>query len=176
MGKLVRPSTDGDMEEVRRIYAHEVFYGLSTFEEFAPDLAEMMKRRQGVLALGMPHLVAEMDGRVIGYAYASRHRPRPAYNHTIENSVYVARDMRGTGIGKMLLAALIEECERGAWRQIVAVIGDSDNAGSIGLHRSFGFRQVGILRSVGFKLGRWVDTVIMQRPLGEGDTSLPGNE
>ncbi|MCR9059683.1 MAG: GNAT family N-acetyltransferase [Rhodobacteraceae bacterium] len=176
MGKLVRPSTDGDMEEVRRIYAHEVFYGLSTFEEFAPDLPEMMKRRQGVLALGMPHLVAELDGKILGFAYASRHRPRPAYNQTIENSVYVAKDMRGTGIGKMLLTALIEECEHGPWRQVVAVIGDSGNAGSIGLHRSLGFRQVGILQSVGFKFGRWVDTVIMQRPLNDGDEALLGRE
>ncbi len=172
--KLVRPSTDGDMEEVRRIYAHEVFYGLSTFEEQPPDIREMTKRRQGVLALGMPHLVAEIDGEILGFAYASRHRPRPAYNHTIENSVYVAEDMRGTGTGKMLLSALIEECERGPWRQMVAVIGDSENAGSIGLHKSLGFRQVGILQSVGFKLGRWVDTVIMQRALNEGDETLPG--
>ena len=171
--KIVRASTDGDLEAIRRIYAHEVFHGLSTFEEYAPDLQEMSKRRQGVLALGLPHLVAELDGEILGFAYASRHRPRPAYNHTIENSVYVAENKREVGAGKMLLEALIAECERGRWRQMVAVIGDSGNAGSIALHTSLGFRQVGILQSVGFKLGRWVDTVIMQRPLNDGDDTLP---
>ena len=103
--KIVRASTDGDLEAVRRIYAHEVFHGLSTFEEYAPDLQEMSKRRQGVLALGLPHLVAELDGEILGFAYASRHRPRPAYNHTIENSVYVAENKREAGAGKMLLEA-----------------------------------------------------------------------
>ncbi len=165
MGKLVRASTDADMDAVQRIYAHEVFFGLSTFEEHPPCAQELSKRRQDVLALGMPHLVAEMDGDVLGFAYANRHRPRPAYNRTVENSIYVAENMRGTGIGKMLLSALIDECARGPWQQMVAVIGDSGNAGSIGLHTSLGFQRVGILQSVGFKLGRWVDTVIMQRSL-----------
>ena len=174
MGRMVRASTEGDMEEVRQIYAHEVSYGLSTFEEEPPDLREMSRRRQEVLALGMPHLVAELDGEILGFAYASRHRPRPAYNHTIENSVYVAKALRGSGTGTLLLSALIEECERGPWRQMVAVIGDSGNSGSIGLHKSLGFREVGILESVGFKLGRWVDTVIMQRSLNEGGETLPG--
>lgn len=176
MGKVIRPSVEGDMEQVRRIYAHEVLYGLSTFEEVPPDLAEMIRRREGVLALGLPHLVAERDGSILGFAYASQHRPRPAYFHTIENSVYVAKDGRGTGTGKLLLCGLLEACERGPWRQVVAVIGDSGNAGSIGLHKSVGFRQVGVLQSVGFKLGRWVDTVIMQRSLGESDRTLPGRE
>ena len=174
MRKTVRASRESDLEDIRRIYAHEVLCGLATFECSAPDLEEVAKRRQGVLALGLPHLVAELEGEIVGFAYASRHRPRPAYNHTVENSVYVAEGLRGTGTGKMLLSALIAECERGPWRQMVAVIGDSGNAGSIGLHTSLGFRQVGILQSVGFKLGRWVDTVIMQRTLKEGDAPLAG--
>lgn len=175
-GKIVRASTEADMENVLRIYAHEVKHGLSTFEEQPPDLEEMCRRRDDVLALGLPHLVAELDGAIVGYAYAGRYRPRPAYGYTIENSVYVAEGMRGTGTGKMLLSALIEECERGPWRQMIAVIGDAGNAGSIGLHQSLGFRQVGTLRSVGFKLGRWVDTVIMQRSLNDGDDTLPGSK
>ncbi|WP_305985163.1 GNAT family N-acetyltransferase [Roseibium sp. MMSF_3544] len=133
----------------------------------------MSRRRQSVLDLGLPHLVAERDGKIVGFAYASHHRPRPAYSFTVENSVYVAEDARGTGFGKMLMSALIHECERGPWRQVVAVIGDSQNAKSIALHRSLGFRQVGILQSVGFKLGRWVDTVIMQRALNDGGRTIP---
>lgn len=173
MRKLVRASTEADMEDVRRIYAHEVLNGRATFEQTPPDVHEMSKRRQNVLALGLPHLVSEWDSKIVGFAYASQHRPRPAYSFTVENSVYVAEDARGNGFGKMLMSALIDECERGPWRQVVAVIGDSQNAKSIALHRSLGFRQVGILQSVGFKLGRWVDTVIMQRALNEGGRTIP---
>lgn len=173
MIKLVRASAEADMEDVRRIYAHEVLHGRASFERTPPDLQEMSTRRQNVLALGLPHLVAERDGKIVGFAYASHHRPRPAYSFTVENSVYVAEGARGKGFGKMLMSSLIDECERGPWRQVVAVIGDSQNVKSIALHRSLGFRQVGILHSVGFKLGRWVDTVIMQRALNEGGRTIP---
>lgn len=169
----VRPSREEDMEAVRHIYAHEVLHGRATFEQQPPDAEEMSSRRKDVLALGLPHLVAEREHQVLGFAYANRHRPRAAYGYTIENSIYVAEGARGRGIGKLLLSSLIAECERGPWRQVVAVIGDSENAGSIGLHRSLGFREVGVLQSVGFKFGRWVDTVIMQRPLNEGGKVRP---
>lgn len=173
MSKLVRASTEADIEDVRRIYAYEVLNGRASFEQTPPDVHEMSRRRQNVLALGLPHLVAEWDGEIVGFAYASHHRPRPAYCFTVENSVYVAKDARGAGFGKLLMSSLIEECERGPWRQVVAVIGDSQNAKSIALHRSLGFRNVGTLQSVGFKLGRWVDTVIMQRALNEGSRTIP---
>ncbi len=173
MVKLVRASVEADMEDVRCIYAHEVLNGRASFEQTPPDLQEMSKRRKEVLALGLPYLVAEKDGAILGFAYANHHRPRPAYSYTVENSVYVAEHARGAGIGKMLLSSLIDECERGPWRQVVAVIGDSRNTGSIGLHMSLGFREVGTLKSVGFKLGQWVDTVIMQRSLNEGGRTVP---
>ncbi|MEM9268397.1 MAG: N-acetyltransferase family protein, partial [Pseudomonadota bacterium] len=129
---------------------------------------EILKRRQHVLELGLPHLVAQKGGKITGFAYASHHRPRPAYNLTVENSVYVAQGTRGTGVGKLLMSSLIHECEQGPWREVVAVIGDPQNAASIGLYTSLGFRHVGTLKSVGLKLGKWVDTVIMQRSLKEG--------
>lgn len=169
----VRNSTEADLDVIQKIYSHEVLFGLATFEEEPPSAKELGKRRKAVLNLGLPYLVAELDGQVVGYAYANNYRPRPAYRHSIENSVYVAKDMHGRGVGKSLLSVLIERCEAGTWRQMVAVIGDSGNAGSIGLHNRLGFRHVGVLNSVGFKLGRWVDTVIMQRALNEGDGALP---
>ena len=170
----IRDATEADLPAVQSIYAHHVLHGLASFEETPPGVAEMAARRAAVLAQGLPYLAAETDGRVVGYAYAGAYRPRPAYRYAIEDSIYVADGMAGRGIGRALLAALIERCEAGPWRQMIAVIGDSGNAASIALHEALGFRQAGLFRSVGFKFGRWVDSVLMQRPLGPGDASLPG--
>jgi len=161
----VRDSRDDDMAQVETIYAHHVLCGAASFEEEPPTLAEMARRRADVLGRGLPYLVAELEGRVVGYSYATPYRTRPAYRFTIENSVYVENELGGTGIGRALLAALIARCEAGEWRQMVAVIGDSHNAPSIGLHARLGFRPIGTLRAVGFKFGRWVDSVLMQREL-----------
>jgi phosphinothricin acetyltransferase len=170
-GARIRDATDTDMAEVQAIYAFHVLHGLASFEETPPDVTEMRARRSAVLALGLPYLVAQADGAILGYAYASQYRARPAYRHTIEDSVYVREGGRGTGTA--LLGALIARCERGPWRQMLAIIGDSGNAASIALHAHQGFRMVGTTYSVGFKLGRWVDTVHMQRALGAGDSELP---
>jgi len=170
---LVRDAQEDDMTSIAAIYAHHVLHGLASFEETPPGLDEMLARRQQVRDRGLPYLAAEQGGLILGYSYASSYRPRPAYRHTIEDSVYVAPGHAGQGIGSALLGALIARCEAGPWRQMLAVIGDSGNAGSIGLHRRFGFEPVGTLRSAGFKLGRWVDTVLMQRSLGAGDRTLP---
>lgn len=171
---FVRDAREADMAAVQEIYAHHVLHGLASFEEAPPSAAEMIGRRQAVLELGLPYLVAEMDGRVVGYSYASSYRPRPAYRHTIEDSVYVRDGLAGHGVGRALLGMLIRRCERGPWRQMLAVIGDSANAGSIALHRSLGFAMVGPLRAVGFKHGQWVDTILMQRALAAGSSTLPG--
>ena len=169
----VRDAREGDMRFVQEIYGHHVRHGLASFEEDAPSVSEMIRRREAVLTLGLPYLVAELDGRIVGYSYASLYRPRPAYRHTIEDSVYIRDGFAGNGIGRELLAELIKRCESGPWRQMLAVIGDSANAGSIGLHGSQGFRQIGKLDAVGFKFGRWVDSILMQRPLGKGGLALP---
>ena len=171
---LVRDAQEADMAAIQAIYSHHVLTGLASFEETPPSVAELLARRQAVLGHGLPYLAAELNGRVVGYSYASSYRPRPAYRHTIEDSVYVAEGQAGRGIGGALLSGLIGRCEAGPWRQMLAVIGDSGNASSIGLHRRFGFEPVGTLRSAGFKFGRWVDTVLMQRSLGPGDRTLPG--
>ena len=171
---LVRDAADADMTSVQAIYGHHVEHGLASFEEVAPSLDEMIVRRDAVLGLELPYLVAAIDGRVLGYAYATRYRVRPAYRYTIEDSVYVADDGVGRGIGSALLGGLITRCERGPWRQMIAVIGDSGNAASIALHRRHGFREVGTFTAAGWKLGRWVDSVLMQRALGTGDTVPPG--
>jgi L-amino acid N-acyltransferase YncA len=170
---LIRDAREEDLGAIARIYAHHVNHGLASFEELPPTIEELRTRRAAVLDSGLPYLAAELHGEVAGYAYASTYRPRPAYRYTIEDSVYVEEGLRGRGLGRALLAALIERCERGPWRQMLAVIGDSANAGSIALHRRLGFRYVGNLESVGFKLGRWVDTVLMQRALGAGDRCRP---
>jgi L-amino acid N-acyltransferase YncA len=170
---LVRDARDTDMDAVTKIYAAHVLHGLASFEEVPPSLDEMKSRRAAVLQLDLPYLVAELDGRVVGYSYATFYRTRPAYRYTVEDSVYVEDGLHGRGIGTALLAELIARCECGPWRQMLAVIGDSGNAGSIALHRRLGFAPAGNLVSVGFKLGRWVDSVFMQRALGAGDSTKP---
>ncbi len=163
---VVRPATEPDIAEITRIYGHYVLHSCATFEMEAPGRDEMARRRSAILELGLPYLAAEDDGRVVGYAYANAYRSRAAYRFTVEDSIYIDPASVGRGCGQALLGALIEQCEQGPWRQMVAVIGDSSNAASVGLHQRLGFRQVGTLSSVGFKLGRWVDTVLMQRALG----------
>ena len=170
---LVRDAHDADMSAATSIYARHVLTGLASFEEVPPSLDEMRSRRVSVLQLGLPYLVAESEGRVVGYSYATFYRTRPAYRYTVEDSVYVEDGMNGRGLGTALLAELIARCERGPWRQMLAVIGDSGNTGSIALHRRMGFAPAGHLCSVGFKLGRWVDSVFMQRALGAGDSTNP---
>src|SRR5215470_1959259 len=169
----IRPSEEADVPALTEIYHHHVLHGAASFEIEPPDEAEMARRRRAVLDGGYPYLVAEQDGRVVGYAYASAYRPRPAYRNTVENSVYVEPGREGQGIGRALLAALLDACEQRGFRQVVAVIGDSGHEASIGLHRALGFRIVGTLRSAGFKFGRWIDIVLMQRALGPGDDTPP---
>jgi phosphinothricin acetyltransferase len=163
----IRPATSGDMPAVQAIYAHHVLNGFGTFEEVAPSLEEMQTRREAVEALGLPYLVAENDGKVVGFAYAGLFRARSAYRYSCEDSVYVAPGREGRGIGKALLGAVIEAARAAGYRQLIAVIGDSHNGGSIGLHRALGFKDQGRLENVGFKRGRWLDVVMMQRLLAD---------
>jgi phosphinothricin acetyltransferase len=169
----IRASSPEDMPAITAIYAHHVLHGLASFELLPPDVNEMTGRRADVLARGLPHLVAEVGGQIAGYAYAALYRERPAYRYVLEDSVYIHPGYIGRGIGRGLLDALIEACTGAGYRQLIAVIGDSGNAASIGLHAACGFVRTGLLPSVGFKFGRWVDTVFMQKTLGEGDRSLP---
>jgi len=170
---LVRASTGGDLDSVATIYAHHVLHGSGTFEEEPPDLAELGRRRAEILGRGLPFLVAQHGGRVVGYAYAAPYRLRSAYRYTLEDSVYVAAECGRSGIGRALLSDLIARCDALGYRQMIAVIGDSSNAASIGLHGAMGFHPAGTLKSAGYKLGRWVDSVLMQRPLGPGDAVTP---
>ena len=170
---IIRPSVDADAEALAAIYGHYVLHGLGTFEEIPPSAAEMLRRRTVVLAHDLPYVVAERDGKVVGYAYASVHRPRSGYRFTVEDSVYVAPDAVGQGLGKAMLSPVIEACEIKGMRQVVAVIGDSGNAASVALHASLGFQHSGVCKAVGFKHGRWVDTVWMQKYLNGGDTTAP---
>lgn len=170
----VRDARPDDLGTVREIYAHHVLHGLGSFEEQPPDLAELTRRHQAVVDAGLPYLVAELDGRVVGYAYAGPFRPRPAYRHTVENSVYVAPGMDGRGIGRALLAELVARCTALGKRQMVAVIGGGyDNAGSARVHAALGFKEAALLKAVGWKLGRWLDVLMMQRPLGDGAGKPP---
>jgi phosphinothricin acetyltransferase len=171
---IVRAASETDAPGVAAIYGHHVVTGFGTFEEVPPSDAEIATRIASVGALGLPYLVAEEAGRVLGFAYAAPFRPRSAYRYTAEDSVYVHPDHLGQGIGRALVAEIIRRCEAMGLRQLTAVIGDSANAGSIGLHRSLGFVETGIGRALGFKHGRWVDIVWMQRPLNGGDATLPG--
>ncbi len=170
----VRSFAPGDVEAVTAIYGHAVRYGTATWE-LDPPSADEMARRFGALAeAGYPALVAARAGVVVGYAYAGSYRPRAAYRWTVEDSVYVSPEAQGQGVGRALLRALVEECTVRGFRQMVAVIGDRDNAGSVALHAALGFGLVGVAAGVGFKHGRWLDQVLMQRALGEGTGTAPG--
>ncbi|VVD62512.1 GNAT family N-acetyltransferase [Pandoraea terrigena] len=169
----VRPVRDDDLPAIAAIYAHHVRTGTASFEEVPPDETEMRARCTKVLDARLPYLIAERDGKVLGYAYATHYRPRSAYRFTLEDSVYIAPDATGQGAGRALLIALIARCEGGPWRQLIANVGDSGNVASLALHKACGFTQTGVLTSVGFKFGRWIDTVLMQRPLNAGDATLP---
>ena len=171
---ILRDVTDADMAAIQAIYAHHVKTGGGSFEYDPPDVAEMTRRRDTVTGGGYPYIVAaDPDGRILGYAYAGAYRPRRAYRFTVEDSVYVSHDAMGRGVGALLLDDLIHRCTHLGFRQMIAVIGDSANHGSVKLHRKMGFRQVGTFENIGFKFGRWLDSVIMQRPLGPGGDSLP---
>jgi len=170
---LIRDARDTDLPAIRDIYTPHVLHGLATFEEEPPDLAAWTERRAAVLAMGLPFLVLERQGRVLGYAYANTYRARPAYRWTLEDSIYLAPDQGGQGLGTALLGELLARCSAGPWRQMVAVIGHSGNLGSIAVHRRLGFQDCGTMRAVGFNLGQWVDTVMMQRELGLGASCLP---
>jgi phosphinothricin acetyltransferase len=170
---ILRAATDADAGALAAIYGHHVLHGFGTFEEVPPSASEMDQRRRAIAAHGLPYLVAEAEDRVLGYAYAAPFRPRAAYRYTIEDSVYVAPDATGQGVGRAVLSAVLEACEAMGLRQAVAVIGDSQNAASIGLHRALGFQPAGVGRSVGFKHGRWVDIVWMQKDLNGGAAALP---
>jgi phosphinothricin acetyltransferase len=166
---MIRPADPADLQAVQQIYALEVLEGTASFETAPPDAEEIGRRHRSVLEAGLPYVVADLDGRIGGFAYAAPYRARPAYHLTVENSVYVARDSRGRGVGSTLLETVIERSAAAGKRQMVAIIGDSANLGSIRLHEKAGFRLVGNLEGVGFKFGRFVDTVIMQRSLaGDG--------
>ena len=170
----IRPADVADLAEIQAIYAHHVLHGAGTFDEVPPSLEEFEARFAAARGRGWSWLVAADATGVLGYAYYGVYRERTAYRFTAENSIYVRDDVRGQGVGKALVARLLDEAERAGFRQMIAVIGDSENVGSIGVHTSLGFRQVGLLRSVGFKFGRWMDSVLMQRSLGRGDAGLPG--
>jgi phosphinothricin acetyltransferase len=170
---LIRPATLNDIPAITRIYAHAVQHGTASFELEPPSEAEMRRRMETLLAGRFPYLVAEIDGTVAGYAYAGPYRARPAYRFTVENSIYVAPQMQRHGIGRLLLKALIEACTARGFRLMIAVIGDSAQAASIGVHRDAGFQDAGVFRNVGYKFGRWLDTVHMQLPLGDGASTPP---
>ncbi len=169
MDAVVRPALAADLDAVTAIYREHVLHGSASFEITPPDVAEISRRHGAIVAEGLPYLVAELEGGIAGYAYAGPYRPRPAYRFTVEDSVYLGPGMQGRGIGRALLAALIEACRRAGRRQMIAVIGDSANVASIGLHTALGFRHVGTLTDVGFKHDRWLDSVIMQRSLAQPD-------
>ncbi len=169
----MRPARPADLAAIQSIYAHHVLHGLASFEEEAPSVEEIERRYRDVTARGLPYLVAELGDVIAGYGYCGPYRARSAYRFALEDSVYVRHDMTGRGVGRHLLEELIRRCEDLGYRQIIAVIGDSNNAASIGVHAACGFLRVGTLRSVGFKFGRWVDSVLMQRALGAGAAAMP---
>ena len=171
----LRPAAEGDLAAIQRIYAHHVLTGSASFEETPPDLAETMRRWRAIAEVGLPYLVAEQAGEILGYAYAGPYRPRSAYRFSVEDSIYLAPEAQGQGLGKRLLARLIADCEALGKRQMIAVIGDSANLASVNLHRALGFRPTGTFQAIGFKFGRWVDSVLMQRALGPGSGSSPAD-
>ena len=172
----IRPTTAADLPAITEIYQQAVLYGTATFELIPPDLAEMTRRFAALMNGGFPYLVAALEGRVVGYAYSGACRPRPAYRFTVENSVYLEPAIHRRGIGMQLLQKLIAESEARGYRQMIAVIGDTANAGSIGVHTRCGFQMIGTHPNVGFKFGRWLDTVMMQCALGEGATTVPADD
>lgn len=174
MNLIIRPSRDEDVTACAAIYAASVASETASWEYEAPDVTEFARRRAGILAKGFPYFTAEADGKVVGYSYASPFRARIGYRFVVEDSVYVLDEMKGHGIGKKLLVTLIDACTRLGYRQMVAVIGDSENLGSIKLHAACGFEQVALFKGIGYKFDRWLDSVQMQRVLGEGDTTRPG--
>ena len=173
MTTTVRASQEADIPAITAIYAHHVLHGTGTFEIDPPGSADMAARRADVLGKGLPYLVAERAGEVLGFAYCNWFKPRPAYRFSAEDSIYVADSARGQGVGRQLLYALACQAEAAGVRKLLAVIGDSANAGSIGLHRALGFTEVGVMRSVGWKHGAWRDIVLMEKTLGAGDSTAP---
>jgi L-amino acid N-acyltransferase YncA len=172
---LIRPSTLEDLPAITAIYGWNVANGTGTFELTAPDQLDMARRRDDVLSKGLPWLVAESRGVVLGYAYANHFRPRPAYRFCVEDSVYLAQHATGKGLGRLLLVELLARCEAAGARQMLAVIGDSHNLGSVGVHRTLGFEPVGVIKAAGWKFGRWLDVVIMQKYLGHGASTDPAS-
>src|SRR6201995_1453134 len=172
---IIRPATEADLPSVTEIYDHAVRFGTATFEIDPPDLAEMIRRFRALSDGGFPYFVAEVDGQVIGYAYAGPYRPRPAYRFTVENSIYLKPAIHRRGVGLSLMQVLLAECEQRGYRQMIAVIGDSANAGAGGLPRRCGFEMIGTHPNVGLKFGRWLDTVMMQLELGEGAGTVPSS-
>jgi L-amino acid N-acyltransferase YncA len=169
----VRPASEADIAEIQSIYAHHVLHGTGTFEEEPPPVEEMLERFRKVVDHDCSWLVAVDATGVLGYAYYTQFRDRSAYRYCVEDSVYVREDVRGQGVGKALVARLIEDATAHGMRQMIAVIGDSENVGSVGVHASLGFHMIGTMRSAGVKFGRWLDVVSMQRALGRGDLDLP---
>jgi L-amino acid N-acyltransferase YncA len=173
---LIRSSTEADLAAITHIYGHHVLHGTGTFETTPPTAAEMQNRRADVLSKGLPWLVICRDQEVLGFAYANWFKPRPAYRFSVEDSIYLAPQAAGQGLGKWLMTELLAQLERAGIRRVMAVIGDSDNAGSVGLHTAMGFERAGMIPSCGWKLGRWLDIVLMQRSLGAGDATAPESD
>ncbi len=169
----IRPVQGADLAAITAIYAHHVLHGTGTFGTTPPTQEEMAQRQADVAARGLPWLVLEDAGQVLGYAYCQWFKPRPAYRFSAEDSIYLHPDARGRGLGRLLLQALADEARARGVRKLIAVIGDSANAASIGVHRAVGFTDAGAIRSCGWKFGRWLDIVLMERPLGDGDTTPP---
>jgi L-amino acid N-acyltransferase YncA len=170
---MIRPSTDADLPAITAIYGHHVLTGTGTFEVDAPSMDDMRARRADVLAKGLPWLVAVLNGQVIGYAYCNWFKPRPAYRYSAEDSIYLSPEVAGKGIGRTLLAELMAQAQRAGVRKLIAVIGDSANAGSIAVHKAAGFQPVGVLASCGWKFNKWLDVVMMDKALGEADSTPP---
>lgn len=171
---IIRPSQDNDIPQITAIYAHHVLHGTGTFEVDPPNEADMTQRRADVLSKNLPYLVAADGQHLLGFAYCNWFKPRPAYRYSAEDSIYLAADAAGKGLGRAMLAELMTQAERAGVRKLIAVIGDSNNQGSIGVHRSAGFSHVGTLKSCGWKFDQWLDVVMMDKSLGEGDSSTPG--
>ena len=169
----IRVALPADIPEVQAIYAHHVLHGAGTFEETPPSIEEMTQRYDAIVSRGWSYIVATDATGIVGYAYFSQLRDRSAYRFSAEDSIYVRNDVRGQGVGKALVSRLLQEAEQAGFRQMFAVIGDSENIGSIGVHSSLGFQRIGLLRASGLKFGRWIDTVYMQKALGRGEQDVP---